>query len=132
MSPENVQRVHEVYEAMNRKDLATLQRLADDYPEHEWRNAPDMPEAATRVGPASALGYVEDLFRTFDQLHTTVREVIDLGTAGAIFVVRHRVRGAASGAEVEREEAHLWRTVDDRVVGMEEFLSVDEARAAAA
>ena len=59
------------------------------------------------------------------------REIV-LGTAGAIFVVRHRVRGAASGAEVEREEVHLWRTVDDRVVGMEEFLTVDEARAAAA
>ena len=132
MSPENLERVHQVYEAMGRKDLATLQRFAEEYPEHEWRNAPDMPEAATRVGMESALGYIEDLFRTFDQLHTTVREVIDLGPAGAIFVVRHRVRGAASGAEVERDEVHFWRTVDDRVVGMEEFLTVDEARAAAA
>ena len=57
---------------------------------------------------------------------------IVLGTAGAIFVVHRRIRGAASGAEVDREEVQLWRTVDDRVVGMEEFLTVDEARAGAA
>jgi ketosteroid isomerase-like protein len=132
VSPKNLEQIHALYDAMNRKDLAAVERLAEEYPDHVWRNAPDMPESATRVGTESALSYVADLFETFDQLHTSVRDVIDLGPAGAIFVVRHRVRGAASGAEVERDEVHLWRTLDDRVVGMEEFLTVDEARAAAA
>jgi ketosteroid isomerase-like protein len=130
VSPENVELIHAVYAAMNRRDMAALQELADAHPDYEWRNGPDMPEPGLRSGAESTLGYVEDLFDTFDRINTVVREVID--PAGAIFVVRHHVRGAASGAEVERDEVHLWRTENDRVVGLDEFLTVEDAREAAA
>jgi ketosteroid isomerase-like protein len=121
-----------VYDAMNRRDVAALAELADRYPDYRWHNGADMPESQLRVGPDSAIGYVRELFKTFDRTHTTIREVIDVGDAGAIFVVRHRVRGAASGAEVERDEVHFWRTVDGRIAGLDEFLTLEEARAAAA
>jgi ketosteroid isomerase-like protein len=91
-----------------------------------------MPESDLRVGRDSTIGYVRDLFKTFDRTHTTIREVIDVGDAGAIFLVRHRVRGAASGAEVERDEVHFWRTVDGHIAGLDEYVTLDEARAAAA
>lgn len=132
MSPENLAVIHRVYEAMNRQDVAALEELAELYPEYEWRNGADMPESQLRVGRESTIGYVRELFATFDQTHTTIREVIDYGDVGAIFLVRHRVRGAASGAEVERDEVHFWRTVDGRIAGLDEFLTLDEARAAAA
>jgi ketosteroid isomerase-like protein len=132
MSPENLALIHEVYEAMNRRDVAALERLADLYPDYEWRNGTDMPESQLRVGRENTIGYVRDLFNTFDQTHTTIREVIDCGDAGAIFMVRHRVRGTASGAEVERDEVHFWRTVDGRIAGLDEFLTLEEAREAAA
>ena len=48
-----------------------------------------------------------------------------------IFVVHHSVRGAVSGAVVEREEVHLWRTLYGRLAGLDEFLTLDEAYAAA-
>jgi ketosteroid isomerase-like protein len=131
MSPENLAVVHSVYDAMNRRDVAALEELADRYPDYEWRNGPEMPEPGLRIGRESTIGYVRELFRTFDQAHTTIREVIDLGDAGAIFMVRHRVRGAASGAEVERDEVHFWRTVDGRIAGLDEYETLDEARAAA-
>jgi ketosteroid isomerase-like protein len=121
-----------VYDAMNRRDVAALAELADRYPDYRWHNGADMPESQLRVGPDSAIGYVRELFKTFDRTHTTIREVIDVGDAGAIFVVRHRVRGAASGAEVERDEVHFWRTVDGRIAGLDEFLTLEEAREAAA
>ena len=132
MSPENLALIHRVYEAMNRQDVAALEELAELYPEYEWRNDADMPESQLRVGRESTIGYVRELFTTFDQTHTTIRDVIDCVDAGAIFLVRHRVRGAVSGAEVERDEVHLWRTVDGRIAGLDEFLTLDEARAAAA
>jgi ketosteroid isomerase-like protein len=132
MSPENLAVIHEVYEAMNRRDVAALEKLADLYPDYEWRNGTDMPESQLRVGRENTIGYVRDLFNTFDQTHTTIREVIDCGDAGAIFLVRHRVRGAVSGAEVERDEVHFWRTVDGRIAGLDEFLTLEEAREAAA
>jgi hypothetical protein len=40
--------------------------------------------------------------------------------------------GRESGAEVERDEVHFWRTVDGRIAGLDEFLTVEEAREAAA
>jgi ketosteroid isomerase-like protein len=132
VSPENLAVVHRVYEAMNRQDVAALEELAELYPEYEWRNGTDMPESQLRVGRESTIGYVREFFTTFDQTHTTIRDVIDCGDAGAIFLVRHRVRGAVSGAEVERDEVHFWRTVDGRIAGLDEFLTLDEARAAAA
>jgi ketosteroid isomerase-like protein len=132
VSPENLAVIHRVYEAMNRQDVAALEELAELYPEYEWRNGTDMPESQLRVGRESTIGYVRELFTAFDQTHTTIREVIDCGDAGAIFVVRHRVRGTVSGAEVERDEVHFWRTVNGRIAGLDEFLTLDEARAAAA
>jgi len=132
MSPENLAVINEVYEAMNRRDVAALTELAELYPDLRWHNGAEMPESQLRVGPDSALGYVRDLFRTFDQTHTTIREVIDVGDAGAIFLVRHRVRGAVSGAEVERDEVHFWREEDGRIAGLDEFMTLDEAHAAAA
>ena len=34
-------------------------------------------------------------------------------------------------AEVARDEVHFWRTVDGRIAGLDEFLTVEEAREAA-
>jgi ketosteroid isomerase-like protein len=131
VSPENLTFVHRVYDAMNRRDVAALEEMAELYPDYEWHNGADMPESQLRVGRESTIGYVREMFKTFDQSHTAILDVIDVGDAGAIFCVRHRVRGAVSGAEVERDEVHFWRTVDGRIAGLDEFLTLDEARAAA-
>jgi ketosteroid isomerase-like protein len=130
VSPENLALVHKLYDAMNRRDLDAIRALAEDYPDWEWRNAPDMPETGLR-GREGGLTYVEELFQAFDQTHTQVEEVIDLGPDCAIFLVRHRVRGATSGAEAERREVHLWRAREGRLTGLQEFTDVAEARAAA-
>ena len=89
-----------------------------------------MPETALRDRDAG-LAYVEDLFRQFDLTHTEIEQVVELGSDRAAFVVRHRVRGAQSGAEATRREVHLWHVRDDQVVSMTEFLTLEEARAAA-
>jgi ketosteroid isomerase-like protein len=128
MSPENLAVIHKVYDAMNRRDLATLEEIAEQHPDYQWRNGPDMPEPGLRDG-REGTAYAADMFDTFDRIETTIREVIDLGDA-AIFVVHHRVRGAASGAWVERDEVHLWRTEDGRLAGLDEFLTVNDALAA--
>ena len=132
MSPENVRLIHSVYAAINRRDMAALQEMLEASPDYEWETGPDMPDPGRRIGPDSTLRHLEETFAAFDRINTVVREVIDLGPAGAIFLVRHHARGAASGAEVQRDEVHFWRTEDDRVVGLEEFLTVEDARAAAA
>jgi ketosteroid isomerase-like protein len=131
VNPETIALIHRVYDAMNRRDIETLRRLAHENPDYVWSNGVDMPEPGLRDG-IEGTAYVEEFFRAFDRNHTTVREVIDIGDDRVIFMVHHSVRGAVSGAVVERDEVHLWRTVDGRLAGLDEFLTLDEARAAAA
>jgi ketosteroid isomerase-like protein len=131
VNPETIALIHSVYDAMNRRDIETLRRLAHENPDYVWSNGVDMPEPGLRDG-IEGTAYVEEFFRAFDRNHTTVREVIDIGDDRVIFMVHHSVRGAVSGAVVERDEVHLWRTVDGRLAGLDEFLTLDEARAAAA
>jgi ketosteroid isomerase-like protein len=131
VSPEDVELIRGLYDAMNRRDLTALRAYADAYPDFEWQSAPDEPDSHMRRGGKQTLAYSRDLFETFDQLETEIEEVIDLGPDAAIFVVHHRVRGAASGAEVERSEAHLWTKREGRMASLREFATTEEAREAA-
>jgi ketosteroid isomerase-like protein len=128
---EDLEQIRTLYDAMNRRDLALLREYADANPDFEWQSAPDEPDTGVRRGSERAVAYSRDLFDTFERLQTDVHEVIDLGPDAAIFMVRHRVRGAASGADVERAEAHLWTKRDGRVASLREFPTLQEAREAA-
>jgi ketosteroid isomerase-like protein len=128
VSPEDLELIRGLYDAMNRRDLDALRAYADENPHFEWQSAADEPDGDLRRGSKRTLAYSRDLFETFDSLHTEIREVIDLGAEAAILVVHHRVRGAASGVEVERGEAHLWTKSDGRIASLREFATVEEAR----
>jgi ketosteroid isomerase-like protein len=130
LSPEDLEVIRGLYRAMSTRDLEALGAFARENPDFEWQSAPDEPNTGVRRGDAP-LAYSRDLFETFDRLRTEVRDVIDLGSDAAIFLVHHTVRGAASGVEVERDEAHLWTKRDGRVASLREFASVEEALRAA-
>jgi ketosteroid isomerase-like protein len=130
LSPEDLEVIRGLYGAMSTRDLEALQAFAKENPGFEWQSAPDEPDAAVRRG-SEPMAYTRDLFDTFEQLKTEIRDVIDLGADAAIFVVHHTVRGAASGVEVERSEAHLWTKKDGRVASLREFATIEEARACA-
>jgi ketosteroid isomerase-like protein len=130
VSPEDLERIRDLYDAMNRRDLARLQAYADANPAFEWQSAPDEPDTGVRPGSEGALAHSRELFEAFEWQKTEIHEVIDLGPEAAIFVVHHRVRGAASGAVVERGEAHLWTMRGGRVASLREFATVEEAREA--
>jgi ketosteroid isomerase-like protein len=131
VTPEDLKVIRGLYDAMNRRDLESLRSYADLNPGFEWQSAADEPDAGMRRSGERLLAYSRDLFETFERLETEIREVIDLAPDAAIFAVHHRVRGAASGAEVERDEAHLWTMRDGRVASLREYASVQEAREAA-
>ena len=131
MSPEDLELIRGLYDAMNRRDLARLRAYAADHPGFEWQSAPDEPDSGLRRGSKRTLAYTREIFETFERLETEIREVIDLGPDAVIFMVHHRVRGAASGAEVERGEAHLWTKRNGRLASLREFATTQEAREAA-
>jgi ketosteroid isomerase-like protein len=120
--------IRSLYAAMSTRDLAALRAFADTHPDFEWQSAPDEPESDVRRGRERNVAYSRELLETFERLETEVRDVIELGSDAAIFVVHHRVRGAASGVEAERGEAHLWTKDGDRLASLREFATLDEAR----
>jgi len=126
LSPEDLEVIRSLYRAMSTRDLEALQVFARENPGFEWQAAPDEPDFSVMRG-GEPMAHTRDLFETFEQLESEVRDVIDLGPDAAIFVVHHRVRGAASGVEVERSEAHLWTAKDGRVASLREFPTMEEA-----
>jgi hypothetical protein len=104
-----------LYDAMNRRSIEELERLGRRFAEFEWRSAPDEIDSDTRQGAASALSYSRSIF----------------GPDQPILVVSHDARGAASGVQTGRREAHLWTFRLGGAVSLREYPTVEEAREAA-
>jgi ketosteroid isomerase-like protein len=129
---ELLEAIERLYDAMNRRDVAAMREVGKDHPDFSWESNQDELDSPGRLEAGEVLAYSRDLFEIFDELHTEILERIDLGPDQMIFVVRHRVRGAASGVSVDRQEVHLWTARDDRLESLREFGTVEEARTAAA
>jgi ketosteroid isomerase-like protein len=132
VKPEIVETIDRLYDAMNRRDMAVLRDPGRVHPDFTWESSQDELDSPGRLESREVLAYSEELFQIFDELETEVLERIDLGPDQMICVVRHRVRGAASGVRVDRQEVHLWTARDDQVESLREFRSVESAREAAA
>jgi ketosteroid isomerase-like protein len=120
--------IERLYDAMNRRDVAAMREVGREHPDFSWESNQDELDSPGRLDGNKLLAYSRELFEIFDELHTEILERIDLDPDHMIFVVRHRVRGAASGVRVDREEVHLWTARDDRLESLREFTTVDEAR----
>ena len=131
MKPRLLEAIDSLYDAMNRRDEAALRELGKQHPDFSWESGADELDSPGRLDGDEVLGYTRDLFEIFDELETQVLERIDLGPDQLICVVRHSVRGAASGVRVDREEVHLWTARDDKVESLREYATVEEAREAA-
>jgi ketosteroid isomerase-like protein len=129
---EHLETIHNLYDAMNRRDLDALRALGREHPDFYWDSAADQFDYPGRLSAKALFSYTKELFEIFEDLHTEILEEIDLDSDHVVFVVRHRVRGAGSGAEAARSEVHLWTVRDGRLESLREFLTVDEAREAAA
>jgi ketosteroid isomerase-like protein len=115
-----------LYDAMNRRDMEELKRLGRRFPDFEWRSAPDEIDGDTREGAAS-LAYSRNIFELFAEMQTTIEEEVELGPDQLILVVFHDVRGAASGVQTGRREAHLWTFRQGGAVSLGEYSTVEEA-----
>jgi ketosteroid isomerase-like protein len=133
VKPHLLEAIDRLYDAMNRRDAKALRELRAEHPHFSWESNTDELDSPGRLEREELADYSRELFEIFDELHTEILERIDdLGPDHLIFVVRHRVRGAASGVRVDRQEVHLWTARGDRIESLREFRSVEEARKAAA
>jgi ketosteroid isomerase-like protein len=129
---EQLDDIRRLYEAMNRRDIDALRAFGERYPGFSWQSADDELGAPGKREAGEALAYSRDLFEMFDEMQTDILETIELQAGHVIFVVCHSMRGAASGASVERREVHLWTVSQDGTLSLREFRTVEEAHSAAA
>jgi ketosteroid isomerase-like protein len=133
VKPHLLEAIDRLYDAINRRDVDALREIRAQHPGFSWESNSDEVDSPGRIEGAELAAYTRELFQIFDELDTEILERIDdLGPNHLIFVVRHRVRGAASGIRVDRQEVHLWTARDDRLESLREFQTVTEARQAAA
>ena len=117
MSEENVDVVRRLYEAVARRDSATVLSLYD--PEVEWD---------ARGSPIGGLGgrpvvHGHDGIRemshawgdAWESIEYEIEDLIDAGEH-VISMLRYRARGRASGAEVVHTDYPVWTIRDGRIV----------------
>jgi ketosteroid isomerase-like protein len=129
VSPEDLDIVRRAYDAFARGDLNALQEFLS--PDIEWRTTPDVPFLGNYRGIDEFLRAMNEWTEPFDELTTTVEEMIDTGDR---VVVRHRMRGRGTDSGVEVDLV-LWQVVtveDGQLTRMYDFATSEEALAAAA
>jgi len=128
MSQENVQIVRRVYDAVSRRDTATV--LAAYDPEIEW-DSTRLPEAHL-MGHAFLRGHEElrtlfrDWYEAWESAEDKCEELIDAGEH-VVSVVTRRGRGRASGTETATRRAGVWTIRDGKIVRAVWFTSREDA-----
>jgi ketosteroid isomerase-like protein len=125
MSQENVETVGKLIEAWNQHD--TEQWLGYAAPEIEWMPAgPAAVEGAVYRGREEVASGMEAVWETWDVFDFREGELRDLGDS-VLWLGRVKMRGGASGIELEQEFAIHSVVRDGKVTQVHTFLTWREA-----
>jgi ketosteroid isomerase-like protein len=129
MSREDVKVVRRVYDAVARRDAATVLALYDPEVELDGTRLPESGLSG-RTHPLRGHEGLRSLHRDWNEAWASsedrCEELIDAGEH-VIAVVTRRGRGLASGVEVETRRAGVWTIRAGKVVRTVWFQSVEEA-----
>ena len=127
MTGGNIQVVHGIYEAMDRRDAAAVAELA--HPDVEW-----IPDHRVGEGPArgrdNVIRFFVDRGEMFGDISTEVEQIWEQGDTVLAFI-HVKGEGRASGAPFDLRIAHLWTFREGLVIRGQAFGNRDEAREAA-
>jgi ketosteroid isomerase-like protein len=99
MSQENVERVREGVEAINRGDLeAALDRV---HPDIEWQTLDAFPDAGTYRGPEGVRAFFQTWLDTFRGFRLHLEKCVAVDEDRVLAMLRVSGEGAGSGVEVE-------------------------------
>ena len=134
MSQENVEIVRKLFEAVARRDTATVLSLYD--PDFEWDGSRHRWSELMR-GKSVFRGHEElrkwgrNYYEAWENLDDDIEELIDAGDQ-VISIVTTRARGRASGIDVEwKENAGVWTLQDGKIVRVVWFATRADALEAA-
>ncbi|HMD57136.1 MAG TPA: nuclear transport factor 2 family protein [Solirubrobacteraceae bacterium] len=123
MSRENVKRVRESYEFVERTHEPDFELL---HPDVEWHTRADLPDTGTRRGHDGAGKLLSEWFGAFDDLSLKIDELID---AGDRVIVVLRLHGCVRGSiqEVDMPETHVLTMRDGKTTEIHEYQTKAEA-----
>lgn len=125
MSSENVETVRRGYEAYARAGVEAFLPLLD--PEFELTTTPDLAaEPDTYRGEDGIRRYFDSFEEAMEEIRFEPLEFIDAGEH-VIVPQRQRMRGRASGVEVDVRSTQVWTVRGGKLVRMEFFPTRAEA-----
>jgi ketosteroid isomerase-like protein len=135
MSEENVETVRRLFEAVARRDSATVLSIYDpnvlwDGSRHRWTEVLDAGDGVFH-GHEGLREWSRRYYEMWESLEDTVEELIDAGDK-VISIVTTRARGRTSGIDVEwKHNAGVWTLRRGKVVELVWFPTREEALEAA-
>jgi ketosteroid isomerase-like protein len=140
MSQRNVELVRSIYGLFGGRDFAEARDAADEvdtafrvylHPDFEIRIPERYPEGGEvfrgRDGVERWLAMIDDVW---SEWRYQDHRYLDAG-ATVVAILRVVAKGSASGLQLDREVAHVWRISGNRVAGVTVYLDLDEALEAA-
>ena len=124
MSQENVERVREAYEFVNRQHAPDFDLL---HPDIQWHTRADLPDTATYRGHEAVAGLMAEWFSgAFEDVRVDVEELIDAGDrVVAVLWLHGRLPG--SSQEVAMAETHVLTMRDGKATAIHEYQTKTEA-----
>jgi ketosteroid isomerase-like protein len=118
MSRENVELVRRLYEAIERRDIATVLELYDPEVEADFSQSPYGELTGGTVvyrGHDGIRRLARDWNDAWESVEYSLTNVVDAGEH-VISAVTYRGRGRSSGAEVERTDYAVWTVRQRRII----------------
>jgi ketosteroid isomerase-like protein len=129
MSQENVEVVRLAVDALNRRDLATLDSLWSEEGELHSRLAAS--EGHVFRGRQGIRDYYVWLDDAFEEFESEVEKIIDAGEDRVVALLRFSARGKASGVSLDQRFGIILTFQDERIARADSYFSPAEALEAA-
>ena len=140
MSQENVDLIRSIYGLVGDRGFAAAPDVVDEvdrafrvylHPNFEIRIPEDYPEGGEvfrgREGVQGWLAMIDDVW---SEWRYEDHRYLDAGDT-VVAILRVVAKGTASGLQLDREVAHVWRISENRAAGVTVYLDLDEALEAA-
>jgi ketosteroid isomerase-like protein len=129
MAQENVEIVRLAVDALNRRDLATLDSLWSE--EGELRSRLAASEGRVFRGRQGIRDYYAWLDDAFEDFRSEVEEIIDAGEDRVVALLRFSARGKASGVPLDQRIGMVVSLRGERIARADSYFSPAEALEAA-
>jgi ketosteroid isomerase-like protein len=126
MSQGNVELVRGTIDSINRRDIDRALEAADEDFEADWLNS-IAPHSGVYRGRGRARALFENFLEAWDQFHWDPQEIVEVDEARVVVVNRIRMRGRASGVEVDATGAQLWTIGGGKVLSVKIYQSKADA-----